>query len=373
MEHCDLIIVGAGVMGVAHAYHAARAGMSVRVFDRSPSAQGASIRNFGMLAVVAQSAGRQKNDARRSLKHWQYIGSEAGFDVQQSGGLILAKHPEELAVLQEFAKTTENNTKLLSRTQLDGYAKNLRIDNLIGGLWSNEAWKVDQRRTINQIASWLQQSFSVEFHFSTSVDEIVMPAVQTSSGEYSCNTVVVCTGNEFSTLFADSFTGSGVTQCELQMLRTQPQPMNWQLKPFLLGGLSIPRYSAFKDCESLADLKLMQEEKYSKHLEHGIHVLACQEADGSITIGDSHHYSDKLRSERSFEIDNLIKDELESMITLPHAQISERWTGHYAYLSNCEVLTLSPSDNVMAVIATHGQGMTHAFAIAEDVIHNMSH
>jgi len=46
-------------MGLAHAYHAARKGFAVTVLERSAWAQGASIRNFGMLAIVAQAEGAE--------------------------------------------------------------------------------------------------------------------------------------------------------------------------------------------------------------------------------------------------------------------------------------------------------------------------
>jgi glycine/D-amino acid oxidase-like deaminating enzyme len=45
----DLAIVGAGVVGLAHAYLAAKSGLKVALFERNPAAIGASIRNFGMI------------------------------------------------------------------------------------------------------------------------------------------------------------------------------------------------------------------------------------------------------------------------------------------------------------------------------------
>ncbi|WP_164128136.1 FAD-dependent oxidoreductase, partial [Stenotrophomonas maltophilia] len=43
----DLAIVGAGILGLAHALAAARLGKRVIVLDRDSQANGASIRNFG--------------------------------------------------------------------------------------------------------------------------------------------------------------------------------------------------------------------------------------------------------------------------------------------------------------------------------------
>src|SRR5688572_27240432 len=65
-ERYDDALVGAGIVGLAHAYHLARAGRRVVVFDRHPLAQGASIRNFGMLWPIGQPAGELRDMALRS-------------------------------------------------------------------------------------------------------------------------------------------------------------------------------------------------------------------------------------------------------------------------------------------------------------------
>lgn len=374
MKQVDLAIVGAGIMGLAHAVHGVRAGLSVAVFDRSPQASGASVRNFGMIAVIAQAAGKQLEDARRALAVWQDIAPKAGIDMRPAGCLFVARQAEEMDVLAEFVGSTQNadhNAKLIGRDDIGDYARTLNTNTILGGLWSSDAWKVDQRQAASKLADWLRHEHNVTFHFSTEVHAVSNSLVETSIGTIKAGHTVICGGDEFAALFPEAFIATGVTRCKLQMLRTRSQPKGWALQPFILGGLSIPRYSAFASCPSLPKLIEQQKTHYGPHLDHGIHVIACQEVDGSITIGDSHSYGDTPDCTHSQEIDRLILDDLAGMMTLPDARIADRWLGHYAYLSGTDVLKLSPTEGVTAITMTNGQGMTHAFAVAEDVINGL--
>ncbi|MGR3782612.1 MAG: FAD-dependent oxidoreductase, partial [Albimonas sp.] len=53
----DVAVVGAGILGLAHALAAARLGKRVVVIERDAQANGASIRNFGFVTVNGQQAG----------------------------------------------------------------------------------------------------------------------------------------------------------------------------------------------------------------------------------------------------------------------------------------------------------------------------
>lgn len=66
----DVAVVGAGVIGLAHAYAAAQRGLKVVIFERSYTPFGASVRNFGHGLVLGQAPGRMLDLAKASRGIW---------------------------------------------------------------------------------------------------------------------------------------------------------------------------------------------------------------------------------------------------------------------------------------------------------------
>src|SRR5262245_55113584 len=101
----DLAIVGAGIVGLAHALAAARLGKKVVVIDRDAQANGASIRNFGFVTVTGQGAGDCWEMARRARDVWAEIAPQAGIEIVQRGLVVAARWPESEAVIDAFLAT----------------------------------------------------------------------------------------------------------------------------------------------------------------------------------------------------------------------------------------------------------------------------
>lgn len=102
MSRADVAVVGAGVVGIAFVWEAARRGKSVVVFERGPRAEGANVRNFGMVWPVGQPASPLLHQALHAAGRCRELGDRAGVWVDPCGSLHLAHAADEAAVLREF-------------------------------------------------------------------------------------------------------------------------------------------------------------------------------------------------------------------------------------------------------------------------------
>ncbi|MEU6769906.1 FAD-binding oxidoreductase [Streptomyces sp. NPDC046759] len=102
---CDVVVVGAGMVGAACALYAARAGLDVRVVDRGPVAGGTTGAGEGNLLVSDKEPGPELELALLSARLWARLGDELGpqAEYEPKGGLVVASAPETLTALQAFA------------------------------------------------------------------------------------------------------------------------------------------------------------------------------------------------------------------------------------------------------------------------------
>ncbi|MFF0204012.1 NAD(P)/FAD-dependent oxidoreductase [Streptomyces sp. NPDC005017] len=101
----DLIVVGAGVVGAACAYYAARAGLTVTVIDRGPVAGGTTGAGEGNLLVSDKAPGPELELALLSAGLWRELAAElpSAVEFEPKGGLVVADGDKELTALRGFA------------------------------------------------------------------------------------------------------------------------------------------------------------------------------------------------------------------------------------------------------------------------------
>src|SRR5580698_5695724 len=142
----DLAVVGGGVIGLAHAYVAARAGRRVAVIERDVRANGASIRNFGFITVTGQERGDSWRLARRTRDVWAEVAPRANLQIEQRGLYLTARSEQAVAVIEAFLATEMGEgCRLLSpKTFRDGVGE-LGGSDLQGVLHSSHELRVESR------------------------------------------------------------------------------------------------------------------------------------------------------------------------------------------------------------------------------------
>jgi len=101
------VVVGAGMVGAACAYYAARAGLAVTLVDRGPVAGGTTGAGEGNLLVSDKEPGPELELALLSLRLWTEIaegpGLGAAVEYETKGGVVVASTSEALTALTDLA------------------------------------------------------------------------------------------------------------------------------------------------------------------------------------------------------------------------------------------------------------------------------
>ena len=361
----DLVVVGAGIIGLATAWTARQRGLKVAVVERHAKAIGASVRNFGFITVTGQRRGEHWRRAQDTAAVWREVAPQAGIEVVHEGLHVLAQRPEAVAVLEAFMKTEmgegcELMSPSTSMRQWPWLQKGLAL------LHSPHECRVESREAIPRLSHWLEHSGGVDFYWNTSVTGVHLPQVQTSRGSLRTQWCVVCPGNDLNTLYPQVLAQAGIRQCTLQMMRVAPGEA-FQLPSALMSDLSLIRYEGYADLPEAQALKTRLQAEQAHHLRDGIHLIVVQSADGSLVVGDSHVYGDAENPFASSETENLIMDEFHQVLNLPKARIVERWTGSYASAHDV-VFKTSPSLGVAVGVVTGGTGASTSFAFARELL-----
>lgn len=99
----DVVVIGAGVVGAACAYHAAAAGLSVAVVDRGPIAGGTTSAGEGNLLLSDKEPGPELELALLSARLWREL-DIGPIELEAKGGLVIAATDAAVSLLDTLAE-----------------------------------------------------------------------------------------------------------------------------------------------------------------------------------------------------------------------------------------------------------------------------
>ena len=360
----DIAVVGMGIVGLAHAYVAAKAGRRVIVIERDPRANGASIRNFGFITVSGQARGEVWRLAMRSRDVWAEIAPLASIVIEHRGLVLTLRRPESVALARAFLRTEMGDgCRVLSGPQLLAGYPQIAAGGSLGAFVSPHELRVESRETLPRLAAWLADALGVAFLTGAAVLKVAPPRIETSRGVVRARRAIVCPGDDFATLFPERLARLGLSRCRLSMLRLAAPGFAWPAG--VMSDLGLVRYAGYAALPEAAALRARIEAEQPEHLAHGVHLIAVQSADGSLVVGDSHHYDDLPPPFAPAETEALILDEFRRATGLEPPPVLERWTGTYAVAPDRTYLIDAPAPDVRLVMVTAGCGASIAFGLAE--------
>jgi len=368
MEHYDIIIIGGGILGTFHAYHALEKGQKVALLEKNSHPKGSTVQNFGQIVPSGLDTKWQAY-GRKSLEIYKSIHEKFDITVRQNGSVYLASDAEEMSLLEELAVINRSNdysSHLLTAAECCSRYPGLRSDYCMGGLFFPEEITLEPRTAIHRIREYLMEQKGLHYFPKT------LAIAAETSGEH-CRVaaadgrvfygeqVVICSGYEFQTLFPEIFTQSDLEAVKLQMILLEKQPT--QVIPgSVLTGLSIRRYESFRECPSYSAIK-QKESNNSLAKKWGVHILFKQAADGSVILGDSHEYADAAAADTlgpqiNEEINLFMLNEAAKIFQLQNWNIRETWSGMYAQSKTGDLFRHTIDDRIHIVTGIGGKGMT---------------
>ena len=365
-HHTDLLIIGAGILGLSHAYAAAKRGLKVKVFERTATPLGASVRNFGQALVTGQPPGPMLDLARQSRDIWGQWAQLANLQLKRNGSYLFARTEAEEHLLEAFCA---------GRAEEYGYRVNLlqgaAMNDLYGGQFRHhraalhglDDQQLYSREALPALINYLCRELKVEFHFSTLVRDIEPGQLHSTAGSFRGEQIIVCSGHDYQTLLAEQIAELNPQICHLQMLRARPK-VDLNLQHALLTGLSCVHYGAFADLPEAAPVQAQILRDVPHLHEHGIHLLISPTPYGELIIGDSHHYGSDPSPFNAEQVDNWMIELAEQTLGC-QIQVVERWQGVYGSRGPGPFSFLRAADGVRVALMHTGVGMSVGPAMAE--------
>ena len=354
-QRFDLAVVGAGIVGLGHAAAAVERGLRVVVVDRATAITGASVRNFGHVGTSVHTGIRQVY-AERSREIWLRLAARAGFWLRQTGSILVARHDDEMAVLEEAGLG-----ELLTAAQVTAHAP---VVGAVGGMRRAADLQVDPREAAPAIARHLEAQ-GVEFRWRTSAVGVEPGVLHTARGSVRADAIAVCVNFDVDQLFPEVAEQFGVERCGLDMLLAD----GVGLQVPLLTGTSMLRYSAFASTTAATAVRERYAREQPEVFERDVNQMYTERPDGTLLVGDTHTRGTAIAPFQDEEAFALLARLSADLFGAP-IRIRQRWQGVYATAPD-DFLIAARGDGIRVVSATTGIGMTTGLGLAATVIDDL--
>jgi FAD dependent oxidoreductase TIGR03364 len=359
-----VVIVGGGVIGTMHAWHAVRRGLHVTQLEREADSRGASVRNFGLVWVGGRRAGAELALALRARELWAEVAADCpGTGFRPVGSLTVATDDRQRDAVEEAVKMAdagERGFELLDGDSARQESAALGPE-VIAALACRQDAVVEPRLVPGAVRSRLLASGRYTWLPGCDVVDVDGTGVTDHRGRrHDGDLVVVCTGATHTGPLAGLLTELPLRRVRLQMLETRP--FDVAVGPALADIDSLRYYPAYEGAprDHLAPQDAVGSAWHSQ-------LLLVQRNDGSLTIGDTHAYDEPLAFDYDSVPENYLLAAATRVLGRRPPEVARRWTGVYSQVTDDRIYARATrTDGVVVVTGPGGRGMTLSPAIAEE-------
>lgn len=381
-NHFDVIVVGGGILGVAHAYWALKQGLTVGLFEKDIQPQEATVRNFGQVVPSGLPANEWQEYGKIALETYKSIQSEYDLTVRTEGSTYIASNAQEVGLLEELSeinKASNYPSILWTAKQCLDHLPDVKTEYCKAALHFPEEVTVEAPLMIHKLLAYLGQKFD-SFHYFPDTTVVACVSNQETAtietlDKRSCTAehVIICNGRDFKYLFPALFRKSNIKVVKLNMMESFPYE-NINLKGNILTGLTIRRYEAFEQCASFSSLdNSVYDQAY---FDWGIHLLFKQTPENTLIIGDSHEYetvatASNLGYSINEHLNQLIVNEAARILDVSHWNIQRTWTGFYTQLNDAQIYERTIDEKIHIRTGIGGKGMSTSLGYAKISLSNI--
>lgn len=249
----DLIVVGGGILGTFHAYHALLKGLRVLQLEKDNYPVSSTVRNFGQV-VPSGMAGRWFDYGVRGLEIYKSIQNEMDISVRNNGSMYIASDPDEVQMLHELSahyQLVDYEHELWSKEQVLQAYPMMHASYVKEAIIFKQEVSVEPDLMIHRLHHYMQSKFdqyTLKYNKTVIACEDTADIVNVTSSDnevFYTDKVIICNGYEFKILYRSLFENSGLKISKLQMMRTKPLK-SMHLPGNILTGLTIRRYESFE-------------------------------------------------------------------------------------------------------------------------------
>ena len=234
-----VVVIGAGIVGASIAWRLSSRGCDVTIIDRAQPGSGASSHSFAWINAGSKEPLHYHNLNRRSLEMWDSFaaaiaddGDSASVGLRWGGKVsweIDSKGAERLISEVRQLQAWGYPTRLIDSSELSELVPSLELDTVLAAEYSDNEAQVEPQMIVDACLRRLSEhgaSILTETEVTGlgRADDGHVVAVETTSGDVECDTVVLAVGTAVTHLAASAGVSVPQERSPGVVIRTNPLP-----------------------------------------------------------------------------------------------------------------------------------------------------